>query len=210
MTLCVDSVLSRLKKLVGVYSDAELARSLGLTASNVSSWRRRNALPYKKCVQIAAEQNISLDWLLFGKEEFSSDEADVATAQPTSDQVLVRNQSSGFSDLPKEGRRRSADQKTVHPDQRGPDHVSMLQDSEKSASAQTYVPILVDGSRRAQADLLRNSLRELLLMLHDAGTIDLRGADAEAITDAFMGAVHRSMKEAANPGPIISESDTAP
>ena len=199
-TICVDDVLNRLKKLVGVYSDVELARSLGLTASNVSSWRRRKSLPYKKCIQIAVEHGTSLDWLLFGQEGPASNEAGLVSlpSQHMTDQALARGQSSGFSNLREDEKYPSISRKTSDEDVTRLDPLSVLQDSEKGASTQKHALVLVAGSHRASADLLRSSLRELLLMFHDAGTIDLLGTDAEAIADAFMGTLSRSMRETAN------------
>ncbi len=211
-TICVDDALNRLKKLVGVYSDAELARSLGLTASNISSWRRRKSLPYKKCIEVAAEHGVSLDWLLFGQKDSASDKPDLdpSLSQHISNQRSVRGRSSGFSDLRKNHEYPPMGRTTSDTNPMRLDPASVLPDHEEPALNQKHKPVLVDDFHKVRADLLRGSLRELLLMLHDAGTIDLRGTNAEAIADAFMGAIYRSMRETGDTGFIAPNPNTAP
>ena len=58
----------RLKEGLGVKSDAELARVLGIPASTVANWKSRGSAPVAVCLKAAADNNISLDWLIFGEE----------------------------------------------------------------------------------------------------------------------------------------------
>lgn len=58
----------RLKEGLGVKSDAELARVLGIPASTVANWKSRGSVPVAVCLRAAADNNISLDWLVFGVE----------------------------------------------------------------------------------------------------------------------------------------------
>ena len=58
----------RLKEGLGVKSDAELARVLGIPASTVANWKSRGSVPVAVCLKAAADNNISLDWLVFGVE----------------------------------------------------------------------------------------------------------------------------------------------
>lgn len=76
----VISVLSRLKTLFAVKTDADLAEAMEVKKTTLSSWKQRESVPYSECVQIAQKQNISLDWLLAGRNfpvpiqfRFSSD-----------------------------------------------------------------------------------------------------------------------------------------
>lgn len=62
----VEDILVRLAKVLAVNTDTELAKALGTTSSTVSSWKARESVPYAKCVEIARQFNISLDWLLTG------------------------------------------------------------------------------------------------------------------------------------------------
>ncbi|MBN2702549.1 MAG: helix-turn-helix domain-containing protein [Methylohalobius sp. ZOD2] len=59
-------ILDRLRAIFGTSSDATLARALGVQKTTLSSWKARNSIPYEKCVQVAEEKGISLDWLLSG------------------------------------------------------------------------------------------------------------------------------------------------
>ncbi len=59
-------VLDILKALTDAKNDAELARRLDVPQSTVSSWRKRDVIPYEACAKIAAETGTSLDWMLFG------------------------------------------------------------------------------------------------------------------------------------------------
>ncbi|ALG66776.1 helix-turn-helix transcriptional regulator [Beggiatoa leptomitoformis] len=61
-------VLERLYQLHNVKNDAELARKLNIGTSTISNWRTRDTVPYKICVEISKRDNVSLDWLLTGKE----------------------------------------------------------------------------------------------------------------------------------------------
>lgn len=59
-------VISRLKLAIGTKSDSELGTALGVPPQTISSWKSRDSVPYAKCVEVAEERNISLDWLLTG------------------------------------------------------------------------------------------------------------------------------------------------
>jgi hypothetical protein len=79
-TTDVVSVLSRLKTLFAVETDADLAEAMEIKKTTLSSWKRRESVPYSECVQIAQERMVSLDWLLAGRGQpvpiefrFSSD-----------------------------------------------------------------------------------------------------------------------------------------
>ena len=54
-------------------SDAELARVLDIPASTVANWNKRGSVPVAVCTQAAAHNNLSLDWLVFGKESVAFD-----------------------------------------------------------------------------------------------------------------------------------------
>ncbi len=63
----VLAVLARLKAVLGVTSDAELAAALATSPQTVSSWKRRESVPYALCVEVSDSHGISLDWLLKGE-----------------------------------------------------------------------------------------------------------------------------------------------
>lgn len=66
-TLSAESVLERLKVVLETASDSALARALDATPQTISSWKKRDSVPYAKCVSVARESGVSLDWLLTGE-----------------------------------------------------------------------------------------------------------------------------------------------
>lgn len=62
------AVLARLKSVLGVTSDAELAIALETSPQTVSSWKRRDSIPYALCVELSSSYGVSLDWLLKGED----------------------------------------------------------------------------------------------------------------------------------------------
>lgn len=64
-----DAILDRMREVLGVANDSELARVLGTTRMNVHKWRRRDTRPYPICLQMADDHGVSLDWLLTGAGE---------------------------------------------------------------------------------------------------------------------------------------------
>ncbi|CBG87711.1 helix-turn-helix domain-containing protein [Citrobacter rodentium] len=75
----VDAVLLRLMSLFQVDNDSELARALNVNRQTLASWRKRDSVPYSICVNLAEERGVSLDWLLAGKGDDTSKEAEPAT-----------------------------------------------------------------------------------------------------------------------------------
>ncbi|RCL28851.1 transcriptional regulator [Pseudomonas sp. AFG_SD02_1510_Pfu_092] len=65
-THALAAVLTRLKLLTGVQSDAELSRKLSVSPQTLSSWKVRDSVPYSLCIEIARQHACSLDWLLLG------------------------------------------------------------------------------------------------------------------------------------------------
>lgn len=69
----INDVLDRVAALVGADSDARLATELGTTSQVIHGWRKRGTIPYEKLVEFATRPDVrasvSLDYLLFGKDE---------------------------------------------------------------------------------------------------------------------------------------------
>jgi|SRR5690348_1054934 len=61
-----DAVIDRMREVAGVATDIALCAKLELGTSAVSTWRRRNSVPYAECVILALRHGVSLDWLLLG------------------------------------------------------------------------------------------------------------------------------------------------
>lgn len=66
------AVIDRIKQVFSIEnkagSDSRLCEVLGLSKQTLSSWLSRDSVPYALCIQIAEDKNVSLDWLLAGKE----------------------------------------------------------------------------------------------------------------------------------------------
>lgn len=63
----IEYVLERLKAVLDAPSDSALSRALDITPQTISSWKIRGSIPYSKCIDVAREENVSLDWLLTGQ-----------------------------------------------------------------------------------------------------------------------------------------------
>ncbi len=61
-----EKILNRLAQALGTTKDIELAQVLRIKHNTISSWKKRDAVPYKVCVDVAKRENISLNWLLLG------------------------------------------------------------------------------------------------------------------------------------------------
>ncbi|HAU2961033.1 TPA: bacteriophage CI repressor [Salmonella enterica subsp. diarizonae] len=70
----IDAVLSRLMTIFVVNTDSDLAKKLGVNRQTLASWRKRDSIPYSLCINLAEQQDISLDWLLGGKGKMSAGE----------------------------------------------------------------------------------------------------------------------------------------
>jgi len=65
----VNAVLARLSELYDVSQLKELSLILGHTQSWAANTKKRGAIPYDACVKAAEEFNVSIDFLLYGKEK---------------------------------------------------------------------------------------------------------------------------------------------
>ena len=86
-----DEVIERLKAATGSDNDAQLARSLDVPPTTVSTWRKRGVVPYEACVRVALQKNIWLDQLVFGERSFVGLEArllDTALLRKCVEQML--------------------------------------------------------------------------------------------------------------------------
>ncbi|MBA1191484.1 bacteriophage CI repressor [Pseudomonas entomophila] len=61
-------ILERLKQITACQTDSALSRALGISPQTLSSWKVRESVPYALCVDLATRHDISLDWLLLGKQ----------------------------------------------------------------------------------------------------------------------------------------------
>ncbi|MBU3014766.1 helix-turn-helix domain containing protein [Poseidonibacter lekithochrous] len=69
----IDDILSRLYDKLGFFKDKEFCEKYELKQNTVSTWKKRNSIPYDLIADISQNENISLDYILNGKEEISLD-----------------------------------------------------------------------------------------------------------------------------------------
>lgn len=70
----LDSVLAKIKKVLKCRTDAQLAEALGgISPSTVSTWRKRNSIPYDKVEEVSARLKIPFTWFVSDEDEGASD-----------------------------------------------------------------------------------------------------------------------------------------
>jgi len=57
-----DSVIAKLKEVVGCRTDVELAKALGTSSSTISTWKARQAIPYELIARVAEERHVPFTW----------------------------------------------------------------------------------------------------------------------------------------------------
>lgn len=63
----LNEILERLYKSLNIKNDADFCRKYGIKKNTLSTWKARNKIPYELIDDIAEKENLSLDWLLHGK-----------------------------------------------------------------------------------------------------------------------------------------------
>lgn len=65
-------VVERMKSVLALDSDTQLAKILGRAGSSVSNWRVRGNVPIDECIRFAQRYGVSLDWLILGSESVAN------------------------------------------------------------------------------------------------------------------------------------------
>src|SRR5476649_2110663 len=65
----IQAIVDRMKVVVGVTKDVELADALGVSRSQVAVWKIRDRMPLGECVTLAEQHKVSLDWLILGRAQ---------------------------------------------------------------------------------------------------------------------------------------------
>ncbi|WP_158935286.1 helix-turn-helix domain-containing protein [Burkholderia sp. S171] len=76
--LVIQAIVDRMKVVVGVSKDVELADALGVSRSQVAVWKIRDRMPLSECVTIAEQHKVSLDWLVLGRGQPGIEEPESA------------------------------------------------------------------------------------------------------------------------------------
>jgi len=64
----IKDILSRLCEYYEVPNNRQLSDKIGVNYNTISTWIKRESIPYEKLHSIAHNESISFDWLLFGKK----------------------------------------------------------------------------------------------------------------------------------------------
>ncbi|RKQ95769.1 phage repressor protein C with HTH and peptisase S24 domain [Kushneria sinocarnis] len=62
-----NAIMARMKQLLGVSSDYQLAQRFGKSTSAIHNWKKRGTVPIDECIELSVEYDASLDWLIMGK-----------------------------------------------------------------------------------------------------------------------------------------------
>ncbi|HDR8929190.1 TPA: helix-turn-helix transcriptional regulator [Burkholderia vietnamiensis] len=63
----IEAIVDRMKEVVGVKADVELAEAIGASRSSPAVWKIRSRMPLAECVALAEKRGVSLDWLVLGR-----------------------------------------------------------------------------------------------------------------------------------------------
>lgn len=64
-----DTVLERMRKIYEFSSNRELAAYFSISDTTISNWKTRNSVPLEFLLRASNEKDVSLDWLIYGKEK---------------------------------------------------------------------------------------------------------------------------------------------
>src|ERR1700733_8894868 len=73
----IQGMVDRMKAVLCVKKDVELASAIGVSKSQLAVWKIRDRLPLNECVAIAQEHGVSLDWLVLGRGQSNIEGADI-------------------------------------------------------------------------------------------------------------------------------------
>ena len=83
----IDEILSRLYQYMGFSKDLEFCEKYHIKPNTLSTWKKRNKIPYELLEEISQNENLSMDWLLTGKGEMLlSEKNSLPTTLPKTDE----------------------------------------------------------------------------------------------------------------------------
>jgi hypothetical protein len=88
----IQGIVDRMKEVVGVKSDVDLAEAIGASRSQPAVWKIRDRMPLAECVALAEKRGVSLDWLVFGRGSPGIEEPELTMhggAMPAPDEHYV-------------------------------------------------------------------------------------------------------------------------
>lgn len=79
LILRIESIFLRLCEYYQVDTNKELCKKVDWNYSTFSNWLSRDSIPYKALDDISQNENLSMDWILYGKK--SAQSVDLNTLQ---------------------------------------------------------------------------------------------------------------------------------
>ena len=76
----IESILSRLYNALNIENDTDFSKKYGAKRNTISTWKKRDSIPYELLEEISQNENLSLDWLLTGKGEMLKDRQKVSNS----------------------------------------------------------------------------------------------------------------------------------
>lgn len=73
----IIDIINRLKIKFALKNDSQIAQLLGVEQNTLSSWKKRNKIPYEKLDYLARENNLSLEWILSGESSHCNEYDDL-------------------------------------------------------------------------------------------------------------------------------------
>lgn len=87
-----SNVVTRLKSALKIKTNLELAEVMNIAPNTISSWTKRESIPFLKLIAICDKYRISLDWLVGFKENATEVQEPESTYQKPDerDQLLIK------------------------------------------------------------------------------------------------------------------------
>jgi transcriptional regulator with XRE-family HTH domain len=64
----LQDIIERIKEKFSLKNETQVAKLLNVEQNTLSSWKKRNKIPYDKLDELALQNQISLDWILSGND----------------------------------------------------------------------------------------------------------------------------------------------
>lgn len=61
-------IVERIKQIKRLHSDTDVSKLLGMSVTALANRKYRDSIPYQEIISFCEEENISMAWLLTGKE----------------------------------------------------------------------------------------------------------------------------------------------
>jgi phage repressor protein C with HTH and peptisase S24 domain len=68
-TISIINIFNRIREKTGANSEQRMADLFGVPKQTYCNWKTRNAVPWVELYNFSIKNNISMDWILFGKHQ---------------------------------------------------------------------------------------------------------------------------------------------